>query len=67
VLSIYVCVDRGGKVREIYGLNSDHPEMSDAARKQVMTWQFKPAVNQTGAHVQVESLLTFAYETKVVP
>jgi len=67
VLSIYVCVDRGGKVREIYGLNSDHPEMSDAARKQVMTWQFKPAVNQTGAHVQVESLLTFAYKTKVVP
>jgi len=67
VLSIYACIDRGGKVREVYGLNSDHPEMTDAAQKQVMTWQLKPAVNQAGAHVQVESILTFAYETHIGP
>jgi hypothetical protein len=67
VLSIYVCIDRGGKVREIYSLNSDHPEMSDAARMQVMKWQLKPAVNRNGTHVQLESILTFAYETKIAP
>jgi hypothetical protein len=44
--------------------NSDHPEMTDAARKEVMNWRFKLAVN-TGAGVQVESILTFAYQTKV--
>lgn len=65
VLSIYVCLDRTGHVREIYELNSDHPEMADAARQQVMKWQFKPAVSN-GVGVQVESILTFAYETKMV-
>ncbi len=64
VLSIYVCIDRKGRVRETYALNSDHPEMSDAARKQVMNWEFKPTANK-GASVQIEAILTFAYETKV--
>ncbi len=66
VLSIYVCVDRNGKVRETYGLNSDHPEMTDAARKQVMNWKFKPA-GENELPVQVEGILTFAYETKLIP
>ena len=64
VLSMYVCLDRKGKVREIYDLNSDHPEMSDAARKQVMGWSFHPASNG-GAPVQVEGILTFAYESRI--
>jgi hypothetical protein len=66
VLSIYVCVDREGHVRETYPLNSDHPVMSDSARKQVMNWRFKPASNG-GVPVQVESILTFAYETRIEP
>jgi len=65
-LSIYVCIDRQGHVRETYGLNSDNPIMTAAAREQVMKWQFKPASAQ-GVPVQVESILTFGYETKIVP
>jgi hypothetical protein len=66
VLSIYVCIDREGQVREIYGLNSDHPIMTDAAREQVMKWRFKPASNG-GVSVQVETVLTFSYETRIAP
>jgi hypothetical protein len=66
VLSIYLCIDREGIVRETYPLNSDNPFMSDAARKQVMSWRFKPASN-AGVPVQIESLLTFTYETKIEP
>lgn len=66
VLSIYVCVDRQGHVRETYGLNSDNPWMTDAARKQVMNWTFKPPTNQ-GQSVQLEGILTFAYQTTIEP
>ena len=66
VLSIYVCIDREGRVRETYGLNSDHPIMTDAARQQLMNWRFKPA-SSGGVPVQIESILTFAYETKIAP
>jgi hypothetical protein len=66
VLSIYVCVDRQGHVRETYPLNSDNPWMTDAARKQVMNWEFKPATN-AGKPVQIESILTFAYTTHIEP
>jgi len=65
VLSVYLCIDREGKVRETYALNSDHPEMSDAARKQLLGWRFKPATHNS-ARVQVESILTFAYTTRIV-
>jgi Gram-negative bacterial TonB protein C-terminal len=65
-LSIYVCVDQRGTVREIYALNSDNPYMTDAARKQVMSWRFKP-VSDNGEPVQIESILTFAYRTEIAP
>jgi Gram-negative bacterial TonB protein C-terminal len=64
-LSIYVCIDRQGHVRETYGLNSDNPYMTDAARKQLMNWTFKPAQNN-GEAVQLEGILTFAYQTQIV-
>jgi hypothetical protein len=63
-LSLYVCLDRSGHVREIYELNSDSPGASDAARDQVMKWQFKPATDH-GVPVQVESILTFAFHTSI--
>jgi hypothetical protein len=66
LLSIYVCLDREGGVREIYNLNSDQPIMNDAVHKQVGKWRFKQAVN-AGAPVQIESVLTFAYDTKIAP
>jgi TonB-like protein len=59
-LSLYVCLDRNGQVREIYQLNSSNPGLSEVARDQVMKWQFKRASSH-GAPVQVESVLTFAF------
>lgn len=60
-LSLYVCLDRSGRVREIYELNSSNPGLSDVARDQVMKWQFRAASSQ-GVPVQVESILTFAFQ-----
>ena len=59
-LSLYVCLDRNGHVREVYELNSSNPGLSDVARDQVMKWQFKTASSR-GVPVQVESILTFAF------
>jgi len=61
-LSLYTCIDRSGRVREIYELNSSNAGLSDAVRDQVMKWQFKSALNQ-GHPVQVEGILTFAFQT----
>ncbi|MGH9514382.1 MAG: hypothetical protein ACRD3P_01745 [Terriglobales bacterium] len=61
-LSLYVCLDRSGHVREVYELNSSNPGLSDVARDQVMKWHFKVAANH-GTPVQVESILTFAFQT----
>jgi hypothetical protein len=63
-LSLYVCLDRSGHVREIYELNSSNPGLSDVTRDQVMKWQFKTASSQ-GVPVQVESILTFAFDTAI--
>lgn len=63
-LSLYVCLDRSGHLREIYELNSSNPGLSDIARDQVMKWQFKPASSQ-GRPVQVESILTFGFQTAI--
>jgi hypothetical protein len=63
-LSLYVCLDRSGHVREIYELNSSNPGLSDVARDQVMKWQFKTAASH-GVPVQVESILTFAFQTAI--
>jgi hypothetical protein len=63
-LSLYVCLDRSGHLREIYELNSSNSGLSDIARDQVMKWQFKPASSQ-GSPVQVESILTFGFQTAI--
>jgi TonB family protein len=64
VLSIYVSIDNTGHVRETFPLNSDNAGLDDVARQQVQKWQFKPAVSD-GAPVQVEGILTFAFNTKI--
>lgn len=63
-LSLYVCLDRGGHIRETYELNSSNAGLSDVARDQVMKWQFKIPLNR-GQPVQVESILTFAFDTSL--
>lgn len=65
-LSIYICIDREGHVRETYPLNSDNPNMTAAARQQVMKWSFRPASNK-GEPVQVESILTFEFQALAFP
>jgi hypothetical protein len=64
VLSIYVSIDKSGQVRETFPLNSDNSDLNPAAREQVLKWRFKPAVSN-GVPVQVESILTFAFNTKI--
>ena len=63
-LSLYVCLDRQGHIRETYELNSSNPGLSDVVRDQVMKWRFKTAANH-GVPVQVESILTFAFDTSI--
>jgi outer membrane biosynthesis protein TonB len=64
VLSMFVSVDRSGRVRETWPLNSDNAGLEDSARQQVMRWQFKTATSD-GAPVQVESVITLAFNTKI--
>jgi hypothetical protein len=64
ILSLYVSIDKAGRVRETFPLNSDNPGLDGVARQQVQEWRFKPAVSN-GVPIQVESILTFAFSTKV--
>jgi hypothetical protein len=64
-LAIYVSVDREGRVREAWPLNSDNAGLNDPAREQVRTWKLKPAVDKEGKPVQVDGGLGFAFETSV--
>ncbi len=62
--SIYVCIDRDGRVRETDELNNDHPDVGDAAREQVMHWRFRQFMAE-GVPVQAETILTWAYSTEL--
>lgn len=61
--SVYISVDKLGQVREVWPLQSDNPEVNSAARQQIMQWRFQPYVN--GVPMQMESVLTFAFQTKL--
>lgn len=63
VLSLYISTDRNGHVREAWPLGSADPQLSEAARKQVLSWQYKPYVNNGAS--QMEAVLTFAFNTKI--
>jgi TonB family protein len=62
LLSMYISVDRQGRVREAYPLNSDNAGLQDAARDQLLKWKLKPMVAKD-VPVQVEAGLTFRFET----
>jgi outer membrane biosynthesis protein TonB len=59
---MYVSVDRQGRVREAYPLNSDNGGLQDAARDQLLKWKLKPMAAK-GVPVQAEAALTFRFET----
>jgi len=63
-LSLGVSIDREGRVRETWPLNSDNPFPQDQARKEVAKWIFKPFV-LNGVPQQVETVLTFAFATRL--
>jgi len=63
VMSVYVSVDRSGHVREMWPLVSNNLELNDAAREQLLHWQYKPYNN--GGPSQMEAVLTFAFSTRI--
>jgi TonB family protein len=63
VMSVYVSVDRSGQVREVWPLASNNAELNEAAREQVLRWQYKPYTN--GGPSQMEAVLTFAFATRI--
>ena len=63
VMSVYVSVDRTGQVREVWPLASNNPELNQAAREQLLRWQYKPYNN--GGPSQMEAVLTFAFSTRI--
>lgn len=64
-LALYISADRSGHVREAWFVGSDNPEVSDAARDQVLRWRFQPYVN--GVPMQMESVLTFVFASTLDP
>src|ERR1051326_1183233 len=63
VMSVYVSVDRSGHVREVWPLVSNNLELNDAARQQLLQWQYKPY--NKGGPSQMEAVLTFAFATRI--
>lgn len=63
VMSVYVSVDRSGHVREVWPLVSNNLELNQAAREQLLRWQYKPYNN--GGPSQMEAVLTFAFSTRI--
>lgn len=64
-LAIYISVDRNGRVREAWPLNSDNARLDDAARDQVRHWKLRPAADQQGKRVQVDGGLGFQFQSKI--
>src|SRR5262249_1931904 len=63
VLSLYISTDRNGQVRGVWPMNPDNPELSEAARRQVLRWRYKPY--QNAGISQMEAVLTFAFSTRI--
>jgi outer membrane biosynthesis protein TonB len=62
-MSVYVSVDRSGHVREVWPLVSNNLELNQAAREQLLRWQYKPYNN--GGPSQMEAALTFSFATRI--
>lgn len=64
-LALYVSADAEGNVREVWPLNSDNADLSDAARDQLRKWKLRPAVDDAGHPVQVDGGVGFAFSTRI--
>ena len=62
LLSMYISVDREGRVREAYPLNSDNAGLQDVARDQLLKWRLKP-IALGGRPVQAQAALSFHFDT----
>lgn len=62
--AVYVSADRAGRIREVWPGGCDNAGLQDPLREMVMKWQLKPALADE-VPVQVESRLTFAFNTQV--
>jgi hypothetical protein len=60
--AVYLSSDNKGTVREVLPEGCDNSDMEDSLREQVMRWKLGPT-NADGAPVQVESFLTFTFQT----
>jgi Gram-negative bacterial TonB protein C-terminal len=63
--AVYVSADRGGHIREVWPKGCDNPGLQDPLRAMVKKWQLKPAT-ENGAPVQIEALVTFTFDAKVL-
>lgn len=63
VLSLYISTDRSGRIREAWPVGTANPELINAAREQMLHWQYKPYAN--GGPSQLEAILTFAFTTRI--
>ena len=63
--AVYVSADRAGHMREVWPGGCDNPGLEDPLREMVKKWQLRPST-ENGAPVQIEALVTFTFETKVV-
>ena len=63
--AVYVSVDRAGNMREVWPHGCDNPGLEDPLREMVKKWKLNPA-RESGIPVQIEALVTFKFETKVV-
>jgi len=64
VVTMYISVDRQGRVREAYPLNADNAGLQDAVRDQLLQWRLKP-LTENGVAVQAEAALTFQFATSL--
>jgi hypothetical protein len=62
LLTTEISIDRTGKIRDIGTIVSDNPGVSDAARQQIATLQFKPFL-LNGTPVQAVSRFTLRFKT----
>jgi protein TonB len=66
MLTMYISIDRNGRIREIYPLNSDNAELEEVAREHLLQWQLKQ-LTVRGSPAQAESTITFHFDTKLLP
>jgi TonB family protein len=63
---MWVSVDRSGHVREATSINTDNPEITEAARDQLLQARWKPAVSN-GNQIQVYALVNLPFSTTLIP